>query len=125
MTTQHFDAQIWSDLHKDAYGFRPRFSLAHYSDADLDALWLRTIDDLAENMAAEREAALVAQRDFEARIDQTIELGARDRAQAIRWIADAVDAVEADHVNVSLLMWEVGVCDSLAEMYATEMEARA
>ena len=47
MFPQTRDGSIYSDLHKDAYGFRPRGELAMFKDiADFDEAWKRAADAL-------------------------------------------------------------------------------
>ena len=88
MATQRFDANIYSDLHKDAYGFRPRMDYSVYTDEELDALWDQACDDLEREMERERQAELKAREDFEADIQLHIEHGAPSRLDAILWMFD-------------------------------------
>lgn len=87
--TYTFDDSILSDLHKDAFGFRPSSSyFAHWrslTDDDKQIEW--------ENLCAAAEQGEQDQRDAEARnyarwqtrIEELIQMGARDKAAAIRW----------------------------------------
>lgn len=89
-----FDAQIWSDLYKDAHGFRPRFDLSDYTAAELDALWERTCEALSATMAedAAREAACV--KAFHGRVEGMVADFSITPATALRWM------VQADEVHL-------------------------
>ena len=81
--------EIYSDMHKDAYGFRPRFD---YSGWTLDKfnsqfeLMGRIIE--ADNKV-EKENQEKAAHDFEMRVLSLLQTGAKDRAMAVRWIHEA------------------------------------
>lgn len=83
---------IWWDAYKDAYGFRPRGQdVGHWTAEDfrseLDRLG--EVIDRAEKERVEQEAEMAVR--FEARVEETIKLGAADRETALRWIMDADD----------------------------------
>ncbi len=88
-----FDSNIVSDLHKDAYGFRPNeLFWSEWLHAD-DDVKQRIWDDLLINLDAEikreqeeQDRAIVR---FEDLIAQTIRSGAKDRTAAVRWIFEA------------------------------------
>ena len=100
MTTYTYDERIVSDLHKEAYGFRPsQYWWGEWKASDEDAkqaIW----DDLCEAMDA--ETAAQAARDeraiqaFEDDVLRHISLGAPDRQTAIRWIVDSLNLTEMD-----------------------------
>ena len=82
-----FDDSIFSDLHKDAYGFRPRGH--EYFEAAPERkqeIWVQTIEALeaAQEEEARREQEAVAE--FEAQITRVIKAGAGDRITALRWM---------------------------------------
>jgi hypothetical protein len=91
---QH-EFDLISDLHKDARGFRPSSSwLAAFrasTRAEQQAEWDSLIEEMEDSQKAEAEAQAKATDVFEARVADLIASGARDRATAIRWIADAED----------------------------------
>ena len=93
MTTYTYDERIVSDLHKDAYGFRPtegfRIHWAEASEDGKQAIWDDLIETLDRELAREKAAQAQAIEAFEARVAQTIALGAKGRSMAIRWIMDA------------------------------------
>lgn len=87
-----FDADIFSDLHKDAYGFRPRghwFYEPECTDAERQEIWDSTLRALDARIEEDRQMEQRAIERFEAQIMTNMEIGAKDRATAIRWILQA------------------------------------
>lgn len=81
----------YSDAYKDAYGFRPRGVVS------TDVEWYRTqLADIGDiitwNEQAKYEAETRAIEKLEIQIAAIIATGAKDRATAIRWIMDSIDA---------------------------------
>ena len=80
------------DMHKDAYGFRPR-------GIDTSSWTLEQFQDefviLGQAIDAEEKVRVVSEQhamfSFEKRVDALILSGARDRATALRWIHEAED----------------------------------
>lgn len=96
-----FDEQVLSDLHKDAYGFRPRseWFWNNWNSADNDgkqAIWDDLLEALDHTLRMEKEAEERAIEEFEHRVAETIRYGAGDRATAIRWIVDSLNLSECD-----------------------------
>lgn len=95
-----FDSDIVSDLHKDARGFRPRegfwnhWNLSTYDEKQ--EIWDALLRELKQTMDEEhaREAQAVA--DFEARVSANLQLGAADRATAVRWLVEGLGLDEYD-----------------------------
>lgn len=90
----------YSDIHKDAYGFRPRnssdeqWNSAEWLQAEIDKCYVELDQVLAEEAIQQQEA--IAR--FEQRIITCLKAGARDRAMAIRWLTEAeepdVDSID-------------------------------
>lgn len=97
-----FDENIVSDLHKDAYGFRPSeyfYEKWHASSDDQkQEIWDNLVEALELHRALEHaqlEARIAYEKatvEFEEDIAENIKLGAGDRATAIRWLIEALDA---------------------------------
>ncbi len=81
--------QIWSDFHKDAYGFRPRGPLPQWTLEEWEAEFNRLGRIVEENNREEEARQEVAKRDVEALFAKLIKGGAPDRATALRWLHDA------------------------------------
>ena len=76
---------IYSDMHKDAYGFRPRGEWTNMSTEELvsDMEYFGKLIDAADiEEAIAEKAAMVA---LEARLASYMEMGAPNRATAMRW----------------------------------------
>lgn len=87
-----FDDDIISDLHKDAYGFRPRQDFwvwwDNASDDEKQAEWDSLLAALERAVKEEREQEERAIAKFETLVATTIATGAGDRETALRWIMD-------------------------------------
>jgi hypothetical protein len=105
-----FDANIVSDLHKDAYGYRPReFFWAQWhgvGDQGKQEIWEELLADLSDSIAEEKrqqEAAIAA---TEKRIQDIQDMVAGStREDAIRYLEDAFQ-VDGDR---SFLEYHLGV----------------
>lgn len=93
---KHFDPAVFSDLYKDAHGFRPRFSLSGKTSEELDELWLATERALEREMewAAEREQ--IGKQRLTADIDALAAEHGIGRRDALRWIMQAHGLTEGD-----------------------------
>jgi len=86
-----YDETLFSDLHKDAYGFRPRgHEFYSASPERAQEIWDSTVRALEAALHARDEQEQASVRAFEARIADAIGLGAADRSTAIRWIVDGL-----------------------------------
>ena len=79
----------YSDFFKEAYGFRPHLDTSSWTLEEFDMAFEELSKVCKENAAMRdaQEAAAVVR--FEARIADLIAIGAKDRAMAIHWIAEA------------------------------------
>jgi len=90
LTRQEELQSIYWDMHKDAYGVRPRnIDTSAWTEADFEAEFAI----LGETIERENEARFLAQNQaahaFEMRVQSIMASGARDRAMALRWIHEA------------------------------------
>jgi len=89
---EQYACQYW-DMYKDAYGVRPRgIDTSSWTEADFEAEFevLGRAIDREEADRKEREAEATVK--FEQHVTNTICMGAKDRATALRWIMDASSA---------------------------------
>lgn len=89
MSNFTFDADIFSDLYKDAYGHRPhyhRFYDADTTDEERQEFWDSTLVALDEAIEREEAAKAQALENFKSLVQKTIELGASDEETALRWL---------------------------------------
>ena len=97
-----YDSNIVSDLHKDAFGFRPSDGFwADWRDftpvqkqAEWDYLCEAANQAVREDQQREDEEYVIA--DFDHAISDYIAVGAADAGVAIRWMLDAMDLDEYD-----------------------------
>jgi len=92
MTKRESMIQIYSDFHKDAYGFRPQG--VNYSEFSLEELEedFASFKSLCESNERDEEARCeYASAEFEKRVEAVIDMGAGDRETALRWILDSYD----------------------------------
>jgi len=86
---EQYACQYW-DMHKDAYGVRPRcIDTSSWTEADFEAEFVilaKTIDENYKDQLAQEE---VAKHDFEMRMLSLLQTGAKDREMAMRWIHEA------------------------------------
>lgn len=111
---------LYSDFHKDAYGFRPRtinvYALTTEElEADFDRFEQVCADNRIEELAAEAEA----DNAFKALIADTIQMGAGDEVTALRWIAEG--AVEDYGYDYEHFLWNQGIAYSA---YGKELAKR-
>ena len=88
--TYTYAEELFSDLHKDAYGFRPRGH--EFYDATPEhkqEIWDYLCKVVEESIAEEREQTAQALREFEQEVQNAIELGAGDRETALRWLTQS------------------------------------
>ena len=105
-----YDEDTYSDLHKEAYGFRPRgATYARWeamTPAEKQAEWDYLCDASERSAREERAEEIRCAKVLEERIAETISIGAGDRETAIRWIAEGEDASD----DMDYLCYKLGVC---------------
>lgn len=114
-----FDADIVSDLHKDARGFRPSgywwMMWEEASDLRRQEIWDGLIDELNHCMEQERQAQARAIERFEQLVAKTIEYGAADRETAIRWIVESLDL--GGYATAEYACYNLGLSYGCANMF--------
>jgi hypothetical protein len=91
MTTLEQYGVTYSDMFKDAYGFRPTNDVSDWTEADFEAEFQRLGARIGEQEDQREQQEAQAIKDFEERIYGLRELGARNRAMAIRWLDEAFE----------------------------------
>lgn len=83
-----------SDLHKDAYGFRPSnfASFRAMNDDQLQAVYHDLVAAVQSSIEEDKRREAAASDEWNAHIIHLMEVGAKDRATAIRWDMDAMGA---------------------------------
>jgi hypothetical protein len=86
---EQYACQYW-DMHKDAYGVRPRcIDTSAWIEADFEAEFAELGRVINDNDLLRRAAEEKAEHAFEMRVQTIIACGAKDRAMALRWIHEA------------------------------------
>jgi hypothetical protein len=110
MTQYTFDAHIVSDLHKDAYGYRPReYFWAEWhaaDDAGKQRIWDELFADLCDSIEQEKRSQELSIAALEQRIQQILDtVVGSTRADAIRYLDEAYDC----RGDISFLEYHLGV----------------
>jgi hypothetical protein len=97
---------IYWDMHKDAYGVRPRgIDTSTWTLADFDAEF-KILGEAIEREEVQRKAAeSKAVEAFERRVAELISTGAKDSEMAMRWIHEAEETRGDD----DYLAWSLGL----------------
>lgn len=90
LTRQEELQSIYWDLYKEAYGIRPRgIDTSGWTEEDFNEAF-KILQHVCTMQAIERQAdQLTAAIKFEERVTTLMEIGAKDRAMALRWIHEA------------------------------------
>ena len=103
--TKSRDGDIFSDLHKDVYGFRPRY-VTFESIEDFDAEFERLAGRLSEQLDEDAVRQSANLERFFDRVLQTMELCNCERDRAIEIIADAEGELDFfKHYGYERLEW--------------------
>jgi hypothetical protein len=106
-----YDSNLVSDLHKDAYGFRPYFQYmvdwVEATPAVKQQIWDGLLVDLEREIDREKLETTRSAEIFEGMIANSMLLGAADRDTAIRWLTQAEDFKHAQ--DVESWVWEHGI----------------
>lgn len=104
-TLEQYACQYW-DMYKDAYGVRPRgVDTSAWTEADFENEFASLGAVIASEEAVRRRAEAAAIAKFEQHVTNTICMGAKDRATALRWIMDASNA----NGDWEYLCWDLGL----------------
>ena len=99
MTKYTFCENTISDLHKDAWGYRPSQGFWVRWEASNDdakqSIWNDLIDDMVKNDAEDAKIKAENASKLAKRIKEVCKLGASNYRTAIRWILEA-DGLEHD-----------------------------
>lgn len=117
-----FDENIVSDLHKDAHGFRPTQSFwmrwedaANYTKQNI---WDGLLVDLEVTMTSEANEKIAAINAFEVEIATALDLGARSRDEAVRWVVESMDLDDTDLMyGGELICYRKGLPYSMAPLF--------
>lgn len=126
-----YDETIFSDLYKDAYGFRPRgHNFYTATPAEKQEIWDATILDMEAAQQAEIAREKECEKKFKDQISKVIEAGAGNRINALRWMTStdtfySQQCVEHFVWNQGILFTDYGRALSKELMEIVEFEEAA
>jgi len=95
-----YDENLFSDLHKDAFGFRPRehawTEWNEASPAQKQVIWDDLLDALQRTMDWERQQEEHAIADYRKSVQDMLALGAEDEYQARKWLVQGLSPDATD-----------------------------
>lgn len=110
-----------SDLHKDAYGFRPDMTKYEYMSIDQIEDEIERLNKLSrEKMDHERNRELLNIEKLEQTIQKGINSGAEDRETALRWLIDSDDK----YYDASYFLYNYGITGYTPEGIELEKEIK-
>ena len=88
-TLEQYACTYW-DMYKDAYGVRPRgVDTTDWTEAQFEAEFVLLGESIDANYKDQLAREEVASHDFEMRVLNLLQTGAKDREMALRWIHEA------------------------------------
>ena len=94
VATASHDGDIYSDLHKDVYGFRPR-GITFASIENFDADFKNLVEKLSVQIDEDAIRQSANLKKFKERVAETMLLCNCDKVRAVEIIADAEDEADA------------------------------
>jgi hypothetical protein len=86
---EQMQCQYW-DMYKDAYGVRPRgIDTSSWTEAAFAKEFEFLANTIQRNEEQRAEAEANAAHDFEMRMLSLLQMGAKDREMALRWVHEA------------------------------------
>ena len=86
---EQYACQYW-DMYKDAYGSRPRgIDTSTWTEQQFEAEFVILAREIESSYQAQLVREEIAKHDFEMRVQDLLQTGAKDRAMALRWIHEA------------------------------------
>lgn len=98
-----------SDVHKDAYGFRPRGSYDNYSVVELKAELDRLCEIAEEEYKRQQELEAEAYKTLHKHLADLVSIGARDFKQALAWDIQAEECEHDGFVDFGFYCYKKGI----------------
>lgn len=118
----NYDEQTVSDLYKEGHGFRPKgqwwSDWKAYTQEQKQAEWDRLLKVMEATQAEEAEREAHHAKSFEKRVAELLNIGAGNRATALRWL------IQSDSDSIDLMYGASYVCYSfgLPSEYQKELQ---
>ena len=109
MTTYTYSDELYSDFHKDAYGFRPEKDDNFYTSTPerKQVLWNLVAEQYEWKRTEEYAEFRRSEAQFKDWIQSMIDNGAKDEETALRWIVEDRDF--QNEMDVEHFVWEQGI----------------
>lgn len=115
-----FSETLLSDMYKDAYGSRPRGVYPEYmTDAAVQTAYAQLSVIIERETLEQQDAELRNQRALETRVSSWMEIGAPDRATALRWEWEA----NGELLDLGYWAYKLGISYALVPAYLTELRS--
>ena len=98
-----------SDVHKDAYGFRPRGSYDNYSVVELKAELDRLCEIAEEEYKRQQELEAEAYKALHKHLADLVSIGARDFKQALAWDIQAEECEHDGFIDFGFYCYKKGI----------------
>lgn len=98
-----------SDVHKDAYGFRPRGSYDNYSVVELKAELDRLCEIAEEEYKRQQELEAEAYKALHKHLADLVSIGAKDFKQALAWDIQAEECEHDGFVDFGFYCYKKGI----------------
>ena len=103
-----YSEELFSDFHKDTYGFRPReHEFWDATPARKQEIWDDVEQDFLQEMVREEKAKAEALAQFDRDIKAYMAFGAKDRTDALRWMTQNEKFYHQQ--SVEHWVWEKGI----------------
>ena len=98
-----------SDVHKDAYGFRPRGSYDNYSVVELKAELDRLCEIAEEEYKRQQELEAEAYKALHKHLADLVNMGAKNFKQALAWDIQAEECEHDGFVDFGFYCYKKGI----------------
>lgn len=103
-----YSEELFSDYHKDTYGFRPRNHEFYEATPERkQEIWDNMGQDFLQEMVREEQEKAVALERFNALLEKFMTYGDADRTTALRWMTQ--DNKFYDEQSVEHWVWNQGI----------------
>ena len=103
-----YSEELFSDFHKDTYGFRPRNHEFYEATPERkQEIWDNMGQDFLQEMTREEQEKAVALERFNALLEKFMTYGDTDRTTALRWMTQ--DNKFYDEQSVEHWVWNQGI----------------
>ena len=98
-----------SDVHKDAYGFRPRGSYDNYSVVELKDELDRLCEIAEEEYKRQQELEAEAYEALKKHLAELVNIGAKDFKEALAWDIEAEECEYEGYVDYGFYCYKKGI----------------